>query len=303
MTPKNITDWALTDSKARQNGQMARAATDSKAVQNERNVAEAGQMARNVTESGQMVRTATDSKAGQKERNVAEAGQSAQNKPKLIGLLKYYQNLVNESQKSVILCHINDKKLTRLERKCNKSSSPVWSQFKIVCYENVSLDCVICDQCDSIFKYTATSGNKAMLNHMKKCISDHPKLNQYFKTDKKLEPKDSQLVKEAQVRFTACTLSSFNINENTDFYHFADTMIDIGSRYGKVEAKKILFGRKTISKSTYDEANNFKVFLFAHLKSEKIIQNSAYCLMSDIWSSRHTKTSYLQIHVQFINSE
>lgn len=215
----------------------------------------------------------------------------------------YYKNAVLENNKKVILDGIKNRNLQKVERDAAQNGSAVWQVFKIIAYGTTELNAVICQTCDAILKYKVETGTSSMHKHLKKCIGDNRKINEFFKTDKELEGTDANLVKEAQVKFTSGTLSSFAINDNENFIQFADVMISIGCKYGKVDARKILYGRKTIAKSTYEEAHEFKAVLIEQLKNSNVIENNYFCLMADIWSSRHTKTSYLQVHVQYITSD
>lgn len=214
--------------------------------------------------------------------------------------LEFLNSTIKVQKTSVILQLIKTGVLVKTVKPHSPNQSKAWEHFFQIYFENQKLDVVVCKM-NHILQYKSSTGTHSMTAHLKKCQGQQT-LHSIAKTDRPIESQDMEMILKSQVKFTSETLSSFSINNNPGLFQLCETMMKIGAKYGLKDAQELLYGRKTIAAHTYNEAKRFKKDLLEHLETNNVVRDNSFCLMADIWTSRYTKTSYLQVHVQFIDN-
>ena len=90
------------------------------------------------------------------------------------------------------------------------------------------------------------------------------------------------------------------MHNSEGFWEFSQAIIKIGAKYGALDPKNVLSCRQTVAKSSYDLAASMEESLINFLKTSKVVDNDQYALTSDIWTSKFTLDSYLEIHISYI---
>ena len=91
------------------------------------------------------------------------------------------------------------------------------------------------------------------------------------------------------------TVTSFLMQESTGFYNFADLMISLGNKYGPMKSEDILFKRKAIKEHSLKLVSQITQKL-----KDGITKSEGLSFTSDIWSSRYTQDSFLEVHATWI---
>ena len=146
------------------------------------------------------------------------------------GLTKELVEKLKELEESKVILLINKK---------GTGNSDVWKSFKQLWYSNPKeyLNLAKCINRGSIYKQNSGSGTSNLSRH--KCHAQMA-ISCFSKSAKEIGKTDKAELLTAQVDFTNQSLSSFRINNNELFLKLADKLIEIGAKYGNIQAKSIL---------------------------------------------------------------
>ena len=176
-----------------------------------------------------------------------------------------------------------------------KGISHCWDQFKIIVFEKTETGFAICTDCNLILRSSGFGGTSKLLKH---CRSKHDKLQikiSHLSNHKKCFSKEiKENIKRAQMEFCVDTLTSFSLQESEGFYKFCDFLINFGIRHGAAQSKDILFERKVVKQAAVDTIQKLDIKLIEQLKGKKL------GFVSDIWSSKFSNDSYLDIHASWL---
>ena len=115
------------------------------------------------------------------------------------------------------------------------------------------------------------------------------KLEQYAQP-KQVNTALKEKLKQAQVDFSIGTLTSFQLQETEAFFNLCNFMIKIGNKYGSVDSRDILFGRKTISTEVSKKVVEIPKLLIRQQSGKNV------AFTADIWSSKYNNDSFLEVH-------
>lgn len=167
----------------------------------------------------------------------AESGQMNS----LQGVQELKEEIAKGLSKELIdrLDQLENSKVILLINKKGTGNSVVWKSFKQLWFSDPKeyLNLAKCNNCKSIYKQTSGSGTSTLSRH--KCHAQMT-ISFFSKSVKEIEKADKAKLLTAQVDFTNQSLSSFRINNNESFLKLADKLIEIGAKYGNIQAKNIL---------------------------------------------------------------
>ena len=194
--------------------------------------------------------------------------------------------------------------LDKLTKKKSSKSSNCWKLFEELWHDSVMLEFVCCKKCHALYKHSSSNGTRVLNEHQKTC-EGQTILDQHFKksqpTTTTIGPAAKDSIKEAQVKLSCGLMIPFKAFENDEFHHFCDKLISIGAKYGPVPAKDILYGRHTISDSVFEKEALAKANIIKELERNNVIDERAYCISTDVWTSNFSSNSYLDFHVTWFD--
>ena len=104
-----------------------------------------------------------------------------------------------------------------------------------------------------------------------------------------------QKMKQKQAKFVAGTASSFKLAENDGLVDLVQFGIEIGHRFGMLNARAVMSGRKAIKKEVFTTVEGI------HEKLRQTLLNcEAISLTSDIWSDPINQCSFLDVTCFFV---
>ncbi|CAF3066216.1 unnamed protein product, partial [Rotaria sp. Silwood2] len=102
-------------------------------------------------------------------------------------------------------------------------------------------------------------------------------------------------LKDAELKFVTAGSHSFNALENDGVLDLVQTAIDIGAQMGKVKARDIFYGRKTIHNEAMIKFNHFSNTIRTIL--DEPIKSHCVAATCDMWTDDYMKRSYLDFSV------
>ena len=109
------------------------------------------------------------------------------------------------------------------------------------------------------------------------------------------------MVTESAVEFVASDLRPFNIVGGEGFLKFAQTMIDIGAKYGKIDARTAIPNPSTVARHAKDTAAELRPFIAVELAEAFTTVGGS--ITFDIWTDDYRKISYLGQTVHYTDSK
>ena len=103
------------------------------------------------------------------------------------------------------------------------------------------------------------------------------------------------------VKFSALDLRSYNVVKGDGFRYLAQGLIDVGADLGKVDVNTLLPHPSTVSKKTTAVAQRVRDTFLPEVKAA--VKEGACDFDTDMWSDKHTKTSYITVEVQYCTPE
>ena len=95
--------------------------------------------------------------------------------------------------------------------------------------------------------------------------------------------------------------NSFNSIEQLDLIRLSNFMIEIGGKYGRVDAYEFWYGRNSI----IEELSNQYTELITKISSKIKFADkfNSVCISSDIWSDKYTQSSFIGITIKIIDED
>jgi predicted Zn-ribbon and HTH transcriptional regulator len=181
----------------------------------------------------------------------------------------------------------------------------LWKCFKIIrdMKTRKLLNAAVCTNCGWVFSFVDSvggTGTTSLSRHIGKC-EQRPKPTNPF-DDKQEAPA------EAKVQFTEAAAgycaSGFHAPESMKGSGTQDLIqacIDIGVKYGRVDASSLMRDPKTISKYISEQANKFTKELVQEVIP--FIQRRQAAATTDCWTEDFSKEHYLALNVHFITKD
>jgi hypothetical protein len=195
------------------------------------------------------------------------------------------------------------------EAKEGKNS--LWQFFKSV-YQIVGTDksylpYVMCARCEKILSYDSAKGGTSHLRrHVDACAAAKQtagttSLSSFFKTTS-IPKAAKDHITEKCVEFVCRDIRPFNTVEGEGFLDLAQALINVGVRYGQVNAADVLPHRTTVSNNVAKRA--------AELKESVVIPDILSYLnrwgggvTTDMWTECQTQTPFITVTVHYITDE
>ena len=117
----------------------------------------------------------------------------------------------------------------------------------------------------------------------------------------KLNARLAEKLKDAELKFIVAGAHSFQSLENDGFVELVQTAIDIGDQGGKVSARDILYGRKSIRQEAMQKFNSF--IQAVRLQLDIPIKTHCVTATCDMWADDFIKRSYLDFTVFWVSNE
>ena len=95
--------------------------------------------------------------------------------------------------------------------------------------------------------------------------------------------------------------TSFKLHENQGLLNFAQQCAQIGSRYGNIDMKSVLFSRTSIKDNAMKAFEQIIPSIIDKLKESNAIDLNCLSFTSDIWTSDHNCYSLIDIHATWLN--
>lgn len=142
--------------------------------------------------------------------------------------------------------------------------------FGLVCCSKC-LSCIVYKKRDPAGKVT-DFGTKNLLGHMKHCNpaatgNTSGTVKSYFQSCVKVDKRTADSIKVAESKLVSGCHLSFNIVDNANLKSFAQTMIEVGAKYGNIAADSVLYGRKTIREKTLQMVVDVQAKIVLHAQS------------------------------------
>ena len=109
-------------------------------------------------------------------------------------------------------------------------------------------------------------------------------------------------VLNAAVSVVVKDLRPFSVFEGRGMKEFAQTLIDIGAKHGKVAIDDVLSFRNTIASKVRSTASTQKSNLLSLLKMP-VQDNCGFGVTADLWTDNYKKLTYLSSTVHWLENE
>ena len=191
-----------------------------------------------------------------------------------------------------------------------KGKSGVWNNFGLIGHKkddtasDVIPGFVACKYCYQVYKYTYDSGTTTLNKHIDKCMKVRPVSQPTIEREFGIggncrEAKEK--VAAAAVDFVCSDLRAFTAIEGDGMKVLAQAFIEIGYKYGKVDASKVLPCANTVKKYTMQRASSALEATKKVLK--KPFAEFKLAFSTDLWTSDYRKTSYLDLTAYWIDDD
>ncbi|KAL0146889.1 hypothetical protein M9458_057828 [Cirrhinus mrigala] len=202
-------------------------------------------------------------------------------------------------------------------RKYTNRKSKVWETFaKITKDDDQSAGFVMCTSCDAIYTFDShKTGTTNMARH--KCGPGNPSQPNRAASgqprpqtiDAFMCPDHTKIPLQVKSKFVdycvdfCCTdLRPFDIVSGEGFTKVAQGLINIGARYGSVDANGVLPHRQTVCDRAKKQAMVEKEALSEVLKSA-VHDNGGVAIMTDMWTDDFNRRSYTVLTCHYITEE
>lgn len=190
--------------------------------------------------------------------------------------------------------------------------SKVWENFgQVVLSDDTVADYVICFHCDKLYKYDGhKTGTSNLLRHScrgsapqpntpsTQAHSKQPLMSSFMKSKVPLAAK-SKLVDDFAA-FCCWDLRPFDVVSGKGFTHMAQSLVNIGARFGSVDVNSILPHRQTICDRAKDQAKNEKEMLIQQIKNA--VKNGIG-ITTDMWTDSFNMRSYTVLTCHFVTED
>lgn len=141
-----------------------------------------------------------------------------------------------------------------------------------------------------------------MKTHLAKCKENQNIIP--LKTFAKFAPKNIEISPEILgkwklllAKFVAGTFSSFNLIESQFLFDLIQFAIEIGSKFGDVDVRSIMYTRKSIRTKVFETVENINEKL-----KNSLSVNKHFSLVTDIWSDPKNHDSFIDLTVFYIEN-
>jgi hypothetical protein len=183
----------------------------------------------------------------------------------------------------------------------------LWQHFLAITNEvdgeKAVIPYVACVECGSVLSYDSNKGGTSHLRrhvdgYSKRCSTSNPSVTSYFKHCGIPKSAKDTITRKC-VEFVSKDIRPFTTVNGEGFLQLAQALINVGVKYGQVQATDVIPHRTTVSIHVSD--------LALQLKSDVVIpqiQNFVNVwgggLTTDMWSDPYTQTSYI---CHYVNDE
>ena len=193
--------------------------------------------------------------------------------------------------------------------------SVVWQHFSLI-FEKSADDSLTelqyycsCNVCRRVYAYKAADGSsygtKNLLEHARSCKPAGDKqmtMTQCLPKTEGISKADIALMKQKEAEYCVASYHSFRSVENVGLRNMLQTCVDFGAKYGKVDVKAFLSGRKAVS----HEAESLALKTKNVLKNDRLkhqIEDSTVSLCIDLYTDDFRKKAYLDVHATWIDRD
>lgn len=194
----------------------------------------------------------------------------------------------------------------KLVQKTNSKSS-VWEKFLTVVDSRTSVPegHVQCRLCKSFFVYdSAKTGTSHLSRHKCKVSSNSASISSFFSPQcpKPSVPTDvKEKVTIACARLCAKDMRPFDVVSGSGFKEVAEELIQIGARYGNVNAQDILPHPTTVSRKVAELAGALRDGIMPEI--QLALSESRCAITTDMWTDDFRKTAYTTATAHYIDSK
>lgn len=173
---------------------------------------------------------------------------------------------------------------------------------------------VCCSKCQSCIVYKKRDpagkvtdfGTKNLLGHMKHCNpaatgNTSGTVKSYFQSCVKVDKRTADSIKVAESKLVSGCHLSFNIVDNANLKSFAQTMIEVGAKYGNIAADSVLYRRKTIREKTLQMVVDVQAKIVSCM--HKAAKDGAISMVTDMWSDNVVQNSYLEVTFFWVSQD
>jgi hypothetical protein len=147
-------------------------------------------------------------------------------------------------------------------------------------------------------------GTKNLLDHVRAC-RDQPKgqmsLHQCLNQTPQLSKHDLARLKRKQVEYVVNGFHSFRSVENPGLINLLQTCVDFGAKYGKIDIKRSLTKRNSVSRETSVMSSQVKERLKDILQQPVI--DGTVSVSLDMYTDDYRKFAYLDVHSCWITQD
>lgn len=192
------------------------------------------------------------------------------------------------------------------------SSSTVWNNFNVIkdVVKKINLNFVECVHCKKILSYNSKSGTSHLLRHnCQKILTENenpsPKITNFFQKKSSCDNKTISAIKKdltvTLVQYCAGDLRPFESVSGSGFELLANKFIEIGTKYGTIEAKKIIPDPTTISRNLLDQRDKLLDSLRPIIITS--LEAGQCAATTDMWTDDYKKRSYSAFTVHYIDNK
>ncbi|KAK3920035.1 Transposable element Hobo transposase [Frankliniella fusca] len=196
-----------------------------------------------------------------------------------------------------------------------RKSSPMWLVYQKVCIKNTekAVGFVKCLKCQEVRQHTHKTGTTAACKH--KCVreakeareraeqlglaeaaGDNPRRRRSALLPLVDPPQDLKKdVLRSSVVYCATDLAAFSSVEGEGFLALAQKLVDVGVDAGRVNVRRLLPDRTTVSKNLDQLADEAKVVFVPRM--QKHIETRTCAATTDMWTQENKKHHFLALKV------
>jgi hypothetical protein len=215
---------------------------------------------------------------------------------------------VESKLKSGELIQVNADKL--------KVRSVAYSGYRLICdKDEIFVGFVTCTTCKKVIKHdihlsgtthlsrhaASHSRAKSGLDGKLTPVLPQPKMTGFVSRTKVLTATDTTVLRRSMAFFCAADVRPFSAVEGLGFQHLAQTLINIGSKYGNVPVKDILPSRTTVAETCRNDAEMARAKLVptinAYVKRFGIIG-----VTTDMWQEDYKKKNFVAVTIHMLDN-
>lgn len=176
-----------------------------------------------------------------------------------------------------------------------RCSSTVWDRFHIIVNtadNEIIQNFVKCINCGEFIEYNGSTTSN-LRNH--KCRHMKSIRHEQSNARRQFDRKDIDAIRDATVKFVAFDIRPFFAIQGEGLLDLLITMAEVGSRYqnmSREDIRQLIPSRRTVKRHTEIKANQMKDLIKKRFREALACPGGLSCTI-DMWSEKHTHTSYL----------